>query len=49
MLRDIYDFFKNILTLQEANRGNVLVPPDIRIHELNRRLTNRPAEADNLW
>jgi len=27
----------------------MIVAPDTRIHELNRRLTSRPAEPDNIW
>ena len=27
----------------------LIVAPDTRIHELNRRLMSRPAEPDNLW
>lgn len=30
-------------------RSTMIVAPDTRIHELNRRLSSRPADPDNLW
>ena len=38
---------ENIASLPPRN--TMIVAPDTRIHELNRRLSSRPADPDNLW
>ena len=41
---------ENIPSVQNIpQRGAMIVAPDTRIHELNRRLSSRPADPDNLW